>query len=511
MPSTASPISSLSSSPKPRILSHRPYDLTVGPLIADTVAQLSPYPLDGWQRDALDVGMAVERDLTWRAFEVGLMVGRQNGKGDILQARALYEVTIACQLWGPRIVWHTAHELQTSEDAHTRLTALIDMSPTLQRRVAKPINQNGRKGYLFRDGSEIRYRARSKAGGRGLQGDLVIFDEAMFVTAAMLGALMPTLTVRTNPQIWYAMTGLWATSDHAHSIRDRARITSDPDPGLAYIEYSAPETADLANRSVWPLANPAMATGRVTEDFLAKELAALQASDETEFAREVLCISESTAGARVIGEEVWTSLADRNSHPAGPVTFALDVDLDRTHAAIGVGGRRSDQRWHIEVAHRAAGTGWIVDWLVERRARHPDVAGDVWLNPTSGAAALIPDLTKAGIPIHAVTPREYTQACGFLYDHTQGAAEADGRDPDVRHLDQAGLNTAVAAGRKRYTTDAWIWHRKDADDDITSLNAVTLALYGAATADAEPAREPPVPSNPADFVDDDLSPMQMRW
>ena len=45
--------------------------------------------LDPWQELVVDGAHGVREDGKWAAFEVGVNVPRQNGKGGILEARAL--------------------------------------------------------------------------------------------------------------------------------------------------------------------------------------------------------------------------------------------------------------------------------------------------------------------------------------------------------------------------------------------------------------------------------------
>jgi hypothetical protein len=52
-------------------------------------------------------------DGKWAAFEVGLNVARQNGKGSILEARELAGLF----LLGERLIIHSAHEFATSLEA----------------------------------------------------------------------------------------------------------------------------------------------------------------------------------------------------------------------------------------------------------------------------------------------------------------------------------------------------------------------------------------------------------
>ena len=76
--------------------------------------------LDDWQRFALECALGEDRDGRWAAFEVGLVVPRQNGKGSILEARELAGLF----LFGEQLILHSAHEFK----------ALDTMTPILTTR-----------------------------------------------------------------------------------------------------------------------------------------------------------------------------------------------------------------------------------------------------------------------------------------------------------------------------------------------------------------------------------------
>lgn len=434
--------------------------------------------LDPWQADFLNVALAERRDGRWAAFEVGGIVGRQNGKGAILEARELAGV----EVFGERLIVHTAHELKTVEEAFLRMTQLIEACPDLDRRVMRIVRVNGKEAIHFRGrgrgtiGARIKYQARSGKAGRGFSGDVVIFDEAMYLDSATLGASIPMLTTAPNPQVWYMASGLLRTSDTLRRVRDRALAGEDE---LAWLEWSAPEGSDLDDRSAWAAANPALGA-RITEEFLVRERGALP---DEEWAREVLCMHEGSATATVLDPAVWGALEDRESQPGDPVAFAIDVPPSRATAWIGVAGKRPDGckhvelvaccRWHADHGGRCAGTGWVAERAAELDQRWRPSA---WLlDPAAPAGSLIPELIRAGVEPVLVGQREMAQACGAFYDAVM-TPEADKRT--IRHLGQPELAAAVDGARRRQLADAWAWHRRDASVDIAPLVAVTLAAWG---------------------------------
>ena len=173
--------------------------------------------LDDWQAFALDCALGERKDGKWSAFEVGLIVPRQNGKGSILEARELAGLF----LFGEQLILHSAHEFKTAQEAFRRLLLLVENTDDLRKRVSRIRTSHGEEGIELTTGQRLRFVARSTGSGRGFSGDVVILDEAYRLPREALGALMPTLSARPNPQLWYASSAGHVDSEVLRSLRDR--------------------------------------------------------------------------------------------------------------------------------------------------------------------------------------------------------------------------------------------------------------------------------------------------
>lgn len=417
--------------------------------------------LDPWQRHVITHSLGERRDGNYAAFEVGLLVPRQNGKGAVLEARELAGLF----LFGEQLILHSAHEFKTAQEAFRRVLAHVERAPDLRKRVARIRTSHGEEGIELKTGARLRFVARSTGSGRGFSGDTVILDEAYNLASEGMAALLPTLSARPNPQIWYTSSAGMSTSDQLRRVRERG--LAGESKRLAYFEWSAPAEVSLDSREAWAQANPALGI-RISEEFVESERDAM---DDTGFARERLGVWFDPSSQMVIDGAKWASLADPDSQLTGPVVFAVDANPERTGAAIAVAGRRADGLGHVEVVDARPGTGWVVDRIVALHSSHRPRA---WvLDPASAAGAWIPALQERGIEPVLVTGREMAQACGALYeDVVENAA--------LRHLDQAPLNAALLGARKRPLGDAWGWHRRNSDIDISPLVAATLAWHGVA-------------------------------
>jgi phage terminase large subunit-like protein len=452
---------------RPRVESVPPFVSSSGVEAVELCAAFG-IKLDPWQALVLDGALGEDAHGNWSAFEVGVVVPRQNGKGEILLARQLAGLF----LLGEQLIMHSAHEYKTAAEAFLRIKNVIENSDELRKACKKPRTSHGEEGIELLNGNRLRFVARSKGSGRGFSGDCVILDEAYELGPEQMAAMLPTLSARPNPQLWYASSAGMESSSQLHQVRERG--IKGESAGLAYYEWSADPRADPDDREAWAQANPALGI-RITEQFIERERDAMP---DVEFKRERLGIWDDASTNAVIPFDVWDEAIDRTSQPLDPVTVAVDISPDRSTSSIGLAGRRADSSWHVEVVANRLGTGWIVDALLELR-RWTQLP--VRIDRASAAASLIPTLTEAGIDVQTIGTTEYGQACGAFFD-----AALAGR---LHHIDQTPLTAAVRGARKRPLLDAWAWNRKDSSTDITPLVAVTLAMHGHAEVAATAPRQ----------------------
>lgn len=464
---------------RPRICLVPDAEVTDSGDVALELCALAGLDLDPWQVFVLVSSLGERADGKWAAFEVGMVVPRQNGKGTLLEARELFGL-FACD--EERLIIHSAHEQITSSEHQRRLLDLIEGVPEFEQKVLRAPRGKGMEAIELRDGSRILFKTRTAGGGRGLTGDLVVLDEAMIITLATTATLIPTMAARSivgNPQIWYTGSSV-DQSKHEHGVvlsRVRERgITGEP--RLMYVEWSAegddpsgvPESV-RSDPDVWALANPGLGI-RIGAEYVADESRAL---GSREFCVERLGIGDWPAtedmDGRLFQPGVWLGLTDVQSTAADPVCFAVDVSPDRSSAAISVAGRRPDGRWHVEVVDHRKGTEWVVPRAVALTQRHKHVGPVV--DGVGPAAALVPEFAEAGVEVRMVKTQEYVQACGQLYDHVIRGT--------LRHLGTDELATAVDGASRRPLGDAWALSRKDSQADITPLVSATLARWGAET------------------------------
>lgn len=424
-------------------------------------ADLVGVTLDPWQRYVLEVSLGERGDGSWSAKTVDVLASRQNGKNAAVEIRELFGAV----LLGERVL-HTAHEFKTALKAHARIRDLIGAHPDVAEKVTRKWATPA-QGYLFefRSGGKIEFVARSGGSGRGFTEDVLILDEAQALTDDHLGALMPALSARSvqgDPQVWY----LGSAPDEDQLVWQRRRRVwrAGGTPTQASFEFSADPLASLDDRDAWAQANPGLGI-RISEEFIAG--VERPSMSDAEFAKERLSISPEANEAKLFvwPPGVWEAVnAATVERPAAGLVFCVDVNPERTRAAVAVGSPGGS----CAIVAERAGVGWVVDELAGIAAR---TGALVVLASRAPAGSLVVDLERAGVTVLPLSPADVAVACGWFFDAVTEKRVVVQRD--------VALDAAVAVAVKRSAGDAWVWDRRSGD--VHPLVAVTLAAWKAAT------------------------------
>ena len=441
---------------EPRLHSHPPYVSTAGPEAVELAARAGLHLLP-WQQIVLRDALGETAAGKWAAFEVGLICPRQQGKGSILEALELAALFFADPDEPPPLILHSAHEFKTSAEHFRRVRDLVEGSEFLSRQVRIIRTAAGAESIELHSGARLRFVTRTGGSGRGFSADLVVIDEAYNLTAESMAAVLPTLSARPNPQIWYTSSAGMASSDQLARVRERG--IKGGDPSLAFFEWSAADGSDLDDRAAWAQANPSLGY-RVPESFVVTERAALP---DEQFGRERLGLWADRNEAQAIDPVVWASLTDALAPRGSSPTFAVATAPDRSWAAVAAAWWRDDGSVQVSVADYRQDATWVADRVAELRARW---GGRVLSDVASGG--LVADSEK-------VSHAEQAIAENALSDRVLAGA--------VRHYGDAEreLGVAVRGARWKASGETRVLDRKGSTD-ITPLRAVALAAHGLVTA-----------------------------
>ena len=388
----------------------------------------------------------------------------RTGKADCLEALELAGLFLFDHV---RLILHSAHEFKTCSEHFRRMLALIQSAPDFDREVSRVRTQTGAEAIELKDGTRLRFVARSSGSGRGFTGDLIVLDEAQKLGDEAMAALLPTLSARRDPQVIYAASA--GTENSTQLGRVRARGVAGGDPSLAFFEWSAEEDDDPADPRVWAKANPALGI-RISEDYVARERSALSAEA---FAAERLTIGRYPLDAadawQVIPRQFWDGLVDARSEPQPPVAFAVAVSGDRSHSAVGVAGRRVDGFTHVEVADYREGTSWVVPRLVELSEKHSPCA--VVVDAAGHEGSFLTELAAAGVGVLSPAPREVAQAFGQFFEAVVDSST-------LRHRGDEPLARALGGAGTREVSEGRTWARRGPAVDISPAGRGDAGVVG---------------------------------
>jgi phage terminase large subunit-like protein len=429
--------------------------------------------LDPWQRLVLDYGLGespADRR-RWAAFEVAMVLPRQNGKGSVLMAREIAGLF----MFHERLILHSAHEVKTAREAFERIATIIEECPALRRKTSRIYQANGKEGIQLTDGCRLLFLARSTGSGRGFSGDVIVLDEAQILDDGPMRAMLPTLSARPNPQVWYAGTTGNERSPHLSGVRRRAKTGTDP--WLAYLEWGLDELAYFdanaagrecmaADQANWAAANPALGI-RIFPNYVEMERAAMSPEG---FAAERLGIGEwpTEGGGGVIPIEWWEACGSNDGiRPDGDLWLAVDVTPDTRGATIAVAGLRGDGRVGVEIIDQRPGSDWVPERVAELWGDWP--IATIVVDKGGPAGTLLDPLTALNLTVTVPSSQEVAQAAEGFFDAI--------RDGVICHQRDSRLNWAVAGAKKRPIGEAWGWGRRASTVDISPLVAASLATW----------------------------------
>lgn len=478
------------------------------------------YVLDDEQRRDIDVLCSFGRGGRWVSLEQCIIEGRQNGKTKrVLLPIALADVFGVFTDVPDRIMW-TSHLMSTSLDTFGVVKKLIEAHGSLSRRVMEVKESKSEQAIVLHNGTTFELHARSGGSGRGLGGRRVVLDEALFLKATALGALMPTMSARSSevpgPVVAYGSSaggnGLNGTpdSDALRALQRRGRAGGDPT--LTLIEYKAPggwndpgcdlrkcthvygtPGCTLDREDYWAAGNHAMRRGRITVQFVRAERRALGGTTEhvLEFGRERLGWEQRGSEDELpIPIEHLNSTAIPDGYlpsDLGRPVFYIDISPGARSASIGVAADRLDGTGpHLDLtAHAIDPEAWLVDRVNALVKRWPNA---IWgASTTGGIGAFLPALQVAGMrvwtaakdrgqlarTIRLYTDAELAAACALLQRKMMPPAFG------VTHADEPLVVTALqGAGTRRIGDGLFVWVRRGEQlVELSPLYAWTGALW----------------------------------
>ena len=428
-----------------------------------------------WQDRIMEGWLGRNHFDRWSAPTCGGSVPRQNGKSlGIVESRANYGMVVL----GEQVLY-TSHLQKTSTETFEDMASFFDQKAL--RKYLKDIKTAlGREQIILKNGGRIKFLARTRNGGRGQHGDLLIFDEALELDAESQASFLPAISASPNPQTIYVSTPPTAKSVGTvlRSIRQRA-ITGESKT-TAWFEWSVDEIGDVRDKSRWYATNPSLGI-LIQESTVDGEV---EQMDPDTFARERLgWWSKPASDEGAIALSDWDTCKDEHPRRGGIVCYAVKFSPDGSVGTLAACHRGDGSPFVYVVDSRSLSHG--IGWFVEKLSGLAGDAAQIVIDGQSNAQALTERLLSAGVSSRCIVrPRtaDVIAACS-------GIANAV-RERQVTHYGQPALDVSATQSRRRRIGSNGGWGFESTDTaDATLIESCALAYWAAMTTKRDPSRK----------------------
>ena len=445
------------------------YNETDG-LDAERILKSGGLILDPWQSLVLCDWMALDRSGKWLCRTCGGSVPRQNGKTGVVEARA----EAGMILYNEQVIY-TAHLQKTATETFEEMASFFD-TPKLRKYLKDIKTALGREQIILKSGARVKFLARTRNGGRGQHGDLLIFDEAQELSIEAQASFIPAISASINPQTVYVGTPPDPSADGTVFRGIRSKAIDGKTNSTAWFEYSVEEIGDVTNRDRWAVTNPALGR-RILQTTIEGELEQMSADT---FARERLGWWTPVVEHKVeyaIPKDTWDACKSTEPKPEGKTAYGVKFGADGSMVALcgavipDSGPARISL---IDMRPTGHGIRWLADWLNDRYNK----ACCVVIDGRNGVDVLverISDTWRMKGSVVRPSTKDMIAATGTLMD-------ALAEQSVTWFWQQGTLEESAITSVKRPLGGGWGF----GGDNSIPIEAASLALWGAQNSKRNP-------------------------
>lgn len=382
-------------------------------------------------------------------------------------------------LFNEQIIY-TAHLQKTATETFEEMRDFFE-SPKIKKYVAQDGIKSalGREQIILKTGARVKFLARTRSGGRGQHGDLLIFDEAQELDSTAQASFLPAISASLNPQTIYTGTPPDPGSTGGVFRGIRSKVLNKKTKKAAWFEYSVKDIGDITDRQRWADTNPALGR-RIQISTIESELE--QMAPDT-FARERLGwwspeIVEEVDYA--IDRKKWSACASESEKPEGKTAYGIKFTADGTMVALcgTVIPKEGEARISlIKEEPMSMGLQWLADWLNERYTKASCVVID-GRNGTSVLVDKIRTVWKAKNSVVVPASRDVVSADSELINQIN-----EGTVTWYKYQDS--LNDSAINAEKRSFSGGFGF----GGGHSAPIEACALALWGAKNSKRDPNRK----------------------
>lgn len=434
-------------------------------------------PFD-WQINVLEAWLGVDAQGNWAAPTCGLSVPRQNGKTlGVVGARINYGMLVK----GESVVY-TAHLQKTATETFEELVSFYE-TPKMKKRVKDIKRALGREEIKLKNGARIKFLARTRNGGRGQHGDLLIFDEAQELDSKQQASFTFAISASKNPQTLYLGTppDQTMTATVFRNIRNRA--IKRKNKKTAWFEWSishVPE--DISQSEYWYMTNPSLGITIKPSTIEAE----VEQMDDEEFARERLgWWDENEYGNSVVSKDDWNECLTLDPpKPSDNEKLAVGIKFTADGSSVAVSiASKQDSRVYVECIDYAGmnkGIGWLANWLIERQNK----LAMVFIDGRSNTGSLVAKLNEYKYPqkgFKVMTTADVVAASSMFVNAIN--------EHELEHSEQPLLDESVCFATRRKIGNDGGWGLGNGRVDCAPAESASFAYMAVMTTKRNPNRK----------------------
>jgi hypothetical protein len=377
-------------------------------------------------------------------------------------------------------VVYTAHLQKTATETFEEMAVFFD-SEKLRKYVKDIKTALGREQIILKSGARVKFLARTRNGGRGQHGDLLIFDEAQELDTDQQGSFLPAISASLNPQTIYIGTppDPNVTGTVFRNLRDK--VLNKQTKTTAWFEFSVDKIGDIHDPQRWAATNPALGR-RILLSTIEGE--SEQMEPDT-FARERLGWWTPAVVVKVetaISEDLWKSCASDELKPEGKTAYGVKFSADGSEVCLCGAVIPKEGPARISLIERkptGLGTQWLADWLNERYKN----AACVVIDGRNGVDVLIDKISSVWrLKGSVIRPsaKDMIAAVSTLMDGLNEKTL-------TWYSQQEALKHSAVTSTKRNIGNGGGWGF--GGDDSTPIEACALALWGAKNTRRDPSKK----------------------
>ena len=429
--------------------------------------------LDPWQMDILDDWLGKTPSGKWASTTCGGSVPRQNGKTLLLQSRA----TAGMLLYGEEVIF-TAHLQKTATETFEEMREFFE-GPKIVKQVKEIKTALGREQIILKNGARIKFLARTRNGGRGQHGDLLIIDEAQEIDENAQASFLPAISASLNPQTIYTGTPPDPTAPGIVFRGIRKKALDGETKRTSWFEYSVDDIGNVSERERWAACNPALGR-RILLSTIESEC---EQMDPDTFARERLGWWSPVFTQEIekaINPEAWNACASMAPKPEGKTAYAVKFASDGSETVLCGAVIPKDGPARVTLIDRKPagyGTKWVADWLNQRYGK----AACVVIDGRNGVEMLIDRIADTWRYKDSVIKASANDMIAAVSVLTDGLADKS----FTWYQPQEDLSESALSSIKRPIGKGWGF----GGENSTPIEAAALALWGAKTSKRDPSRK----------------------